>query len=46
MLFTAETFKNAYDFMKGIDIVVNAAGILDGANWEKEIVTNVVSTLS
>lgn len=38
-----DAFKNAHDFLKGIDIVINAAGILDGANWEKEIATNVVS---
>lgn len=39
-----DAFKEAHDFLKGIDIVVNAAGILDGAHWEKEVVTNVVST--
>jgi short-subunit dehydrogenase involved in D-alanine esterification of teichoic acids len=27
-----------------LDIVINAAGIFDGCNWEKEIMTNLVST--
>ncbi|KAJ3624961.1 hypothetical protein MTP99_018549 [Tenebrio molitor] len=28
-----------------LDIVINAAGIFDGCNWEKEIMTNLVGTI-
>ncbi|XP_063920463.1 15-hydroxyprostaglandin dehydrogenase [NAD(+)]-like [Zophobas morio] len=28
-----------------IDIVINAAGVFDGCNWEKELMTNLVGTI-
>lgn len=37
-----DAFKKATDTLHGVDIVVNAAGIIDGAHWEKEVLTNVV----
>lgn len=40
-----EAFETANEKFNGIDIVVNAAGIMDGAHWEKEIITNVVSNI-
>ena len=38
-----ESFKTVTKMFKHLDIVVNCAGILDGKNWEKEMVTNIVS---
>ncbi|GJQ71202.1 hypothetical protein Trydic_g1099 [Trypoxylus dichotomus] len=40
-----ETFKTVKETFKNIDIVVNSAGVLDGKNWEREIVTNLVGTI-
>lgn len=40
-----ETFKAVKETYKNIDIVVNTAGVIDGKNWEREIVTDLVSRM-
>lgn len=40
--FFADAFRETVNSFKSIDIVVNAVGVCDGTQWEREIVTNIV----
>ncbi|KAK5642128.1 hypothetical protein RI129_008295 [Pyrocoelia pectoralis] len=41
----SDAFRIAHGVYKKLDIVVNTAGIVDGAHWEREIVTNIIGTI-
>jgi NAD(P)-dependent dehydrogenase (short-subunit alcohol dehydrogenase family) len=41
--YVTDTFKKTHKTFKGLDIVINNAGILDDSRWELEIAINVVS---
>lgn len=38
-----EAFQKTIDYFGSIDILINNAGIINGANWRTEILVNVVS---
>ncbi|XP_018321496.1 15-hydroxyprostaglandin dehydrogenase [NAD(+)]-like [Agrilus planipennis] len=40
-----EAFREAKREYGGLDIVINAAGIIDGHQWEREVVTNLIGTI-
>lgn len=42
----SEAFKKTIDVFKNLDILINNAGVLNDAIWEKEIEVNFVSTIT
>lgn len=44
-MYFEDCYSKAIEEFGKIDIVVNAAGVFDGLNWEKEVTTNLVNSI-
>lgn len=46
ILFISDTFEKTIEKFDNVDILINNAGLYKDGIWEKEIATNIVSTIT